>query len=227
VAGTERRIGDARVVFTDRDAGDLGHGGDYVWAVRPDVEARRRAVVDLPWTWLRQVHGDRAVLVDRPGAAAGTAADAAVTDRPGCALAVLTADCAPVALVATGGVIAAVHAGWRGVTAGVLERSVEAMRALGAGEVRAVLGPCIRAECYEFGERDLARVSGRLGDAVRARTSEGGPALDLAAAVRAALARAGVEHLDDTGTCTACSPVHFSHRARGDRERQAVVVWRE
>ena len=221
-----RRVGDANVVFTTRADGDLGHGGGYVHAVRSDVEARRRAVVDLPWTWLRQVHGDRVVEVGEPGGACGERADAAITDRAGCALAILTADCAPVALVAPEGVIAAVHAGWRGLAGGVLERTVEAMRARGATDVRAQLGPCIHAECYEFGATDLDRVAQRLGDGVRATTRRGAPALDVPAGVRAALGRVGVDELDDVGVCTACSPAHFSHRARRELARQALVVWR-
>jgi purine-nucleoside/S-methyl-5'-thioadenosine phosphorylase / adenosine deaminase len=236
------RVGDASIVFTDRGAGDLGHAGEHVHLVRPEVETRRRAVVDLPWTWLRQVHGDRVVHVTEPGGGAGQRADAAVTDRPGCALAVLTADCAPVALVSDDGVVGVAHAGWRGLVGGVLERTVEAMRACRPGDVRAcrpgdasagepgdvraVLGPCIRPGCYEFGADDLARVARRLGEAVRATTASGAPALDVPAAVRAALAQAGVVDVDDVGVCTACSPLHFSHRARGELGRQALVVWR-
>lgn len=228
MSATDRhRVGDAFVVFTGRGAGDLGHRGEYVESVRPDVEARRRAVVDLPWTWLRQVHGDRAVVVNEPGGSAGERADAAITDREGCALAVLIADCAPVALAAPEGVVAAVHAGWRGLVAGVVERTVEGMRARGASDVRALLGPCIHPECYEFGAIDLARVARRLGDGVVATTAAGAPALDLPAAVRAALASAGVEAMDDIGACTACSPGYFSHRARRELERQALVLWRE
>jgi len=204
-----RRIGGADVVFTDRAAGDLGHAGEYVHAVRPEVEARRRAVVDLPWTWLRQVHGDRVVVVDEPGGGAGQRADAAVTDRPGCALAILTADCAPVALIASDGVVGVAHAGWRGLVGGVLERTVQVMRAGGASDVRALLGPCIRPGCYEFGADDLAQVARRLGDGVRATTASGAPALDVPAAVRAALGRVGVVDVDDVGVCTACSLVHF------------------
>ena len=220
------RVGDANVVFTDRAAGDLGHAGEHVHVVRPEVEARRRAVVDLPWTWLRQVHGDRVVVVTEPGGGAGQRADAAVTDRPGCALAILTADCAPVALVASDGVVGVAHAGWRGLVDGVLERTVEQMHELGARDVRAVLGPCIRPGCYEFGLADLARVARRLGDGVRATTVSGAAALDVPAAVRAALAGAGVAEVDDVGVCTACSPVHFSHRARRELGRQGLVVWR-
>jgi YfiH family protein len=205
----------------------MGHGGDHVVEVRSDVAARRRAVVDLPWTWLRQVHGDRVVTVTRPGGGAGERADAAVTAEPGCALAVLTADCAPVALFSDEGVVGVAHAGWRGVAAGVIERTVEAMHARGATRISAGLGPCVRPGCYAFGAADLDAVAARLGDSVRAHTLDGSPALDLPAAVRTALRRCGVDAVDDAGVCTACSPDHFSHRARGERERQAVVVWRD
>jgi copper oxidase (laccase) domain-containing protein len=108
----------------------------------------------------------------------------------------------------------------------VVERTVDAMRGLGATEITAAVGPCIRPGCYAFGADDLDAVAGRLGERVRARTADGSPALDLPAAVRAALDRSGVVAVDDAGVCTACSPGHFSHRARGERERQAVVVWR-
>lgn len=190
------------------------------------VERRRRAVLDRPWSWLRQVHGDRVIVVRAPGEGAGEAADAAVSASPDVALAVLTADCAPVALASPEGVLGAVHAGWRGLMAGVLERSVESMRALGATDIGAVLGPCIHPECYEFSEADLERVAARLGDGVRSHTATGAPALDLRAGVRSCLAATGVTALADLGCCTACSPDHYSHRARGDRQRQGLVVWR-
>lgn len=204
----------------------MGHGGDRVVRVRPDVAARRRAVVDLPWTWLHQIHGAGVVHVTRPGEGAGTKADAAVTAEEGCALAVLTADCAPVALASVEGVIGVAHAGWRGVAAGVIDATVAEMQALGATAIEAAIGPCIHAECYEFSGPDLDDVAARLGDTVRATSAAGAPALDLPAAVRVALSRAGVDSVDDAGTCTACSPNHFSWRARQETQRQATVVWR-
>lgn len=221
-------ISGAEVRFTDRADGDMGHGGAYVHEVAPDVEARRRAVVDLPWTWLRQVHGAELVQVAGPGDAAGSRADGSYTSATGSALAVLAADCAPVVLVGDG-VVAVAHAGWRGVLAGVLEAAVASMRAHGATTIGAILGPCIRAECYEFSTAELETLVTRLGAEVRATTAQGRPALDLAAAVGAALRRAGVDALDDVGECTACAgdgTKYFSHRARGDTGRQAAIVWR-
>jgi polyphenol oxidase len=214
------------VRFTGRTEGDLGHTGDYVHDVRPEVEARRRAVLDRPWSWLRQVHGDRIATVSSPGACAGEVADGSVTTAVGAALAVLTADCAPIALASDAGVVAVVHAGWRGLLAGVIGRGVAAVRTHGDGTVLAAVGPCIHAECYEFGLRELDEVAGSLGDHVRSTSKDGKPALDLPAAVRGALAAAGAEVVYDAHACTACeADRYFSHRARQERERQAVVAW--
>jgi YfiH family protein len=213
--------GAAAGCFTGRAEGDLCIKHDD----RAAVEARRRALTPLPWAWLRQVHGIRVVVVDRPGAGAGEEGDAAVTAAPGAALAVLTADCAPVALAADNGVVAVAHAGWRGLVAGVLARTVEEMGRLGAGRVEAALGPCIGAECYEFGAGDLDRVAAVVGDEVRATTREGRPALDLPAGVERALAALDVPLDRTAAACTRCSPAHFSHRG-GDLGRQALVLWR-
>jgi YfiH family protein len=214
------------VTFTGRAEGDLGHGGDYVNAVRPEVEARRRAVLDRPWSWLRQVHGDRVVMVTAPGGAAGEVADASVTVDPSAALVVLTADCAPIALAAPEGVVAVVHAGWRGLAEGVVAEAVNAVRRAGGSNVVAALGPCIHPECYEFGGADLDAVVARVGDSVRGRSAAGGPALDLPAGVRAALANVGAELAFDADICTACDgDGYFSFRARQEMARQAVVAW--
>jgi polyphenol oxidase len=215
--------GGARGRFTGVAEGDLAVGPA---GPTPELEARRRAVVDLPWVWVRQVHGGRVVVVDDPAAASGVEADALVTAGTGMALAVHTADCAPVLLAGEGGVVGAVHAGWRGLAAGVVDAAVQAMRALGAGRIEAVLGPCIHPGCYEFGASDLDAVAGELGPEVRSTTVAGRPALDVPAAVRQALARAGVDRVDDVGVCTACSTSHWSHRARADAARQAAVIWR-
>jgi YfiH family protein len=112
---------------------------------------------------LFQVHGADVVPVTdpwRPGE--GPRADAMVTDRPDVALGIITADCAPV-LFATpaGDVVGAAHAGWRGALAGVLEATLAAMRALGAADIAAAVGPCIGPESYE--------VAADLRDAVLAR----------------------------------------------------------
>lgn len=209
----------AEVRFTNRTDGDLS-----VLSAEAGLDERRRAVVDLPWTWLRQVHGPRVVVVDTPGQHVGAEADAAVTACPGAALAVQTADCAPLALLAPGAV-GVVHVGWRGLASGVIDAAVGALRALDDGPITARLGPCIRARCYEFGVADLDEVVAACGEEVRAATAWGTPALDVPAGIAARLAMLDVTDVDDVGTCTACSPAHWSYRARADQCRQAVVAW--
>lgn len=222
--------GGVRWRFTDRSDGDL-----CVALPAAELEARRAAIVDLPWTWLDQVHGSDVVVVRSPGDGAGSSADAAVTCVPGAVLAVHTADCAGVLLDAPGAqgpVIGAAHAGWRGLLAGVLQRTVEAMTELGAGAPTWRLGPCISGACYEFGETDLDRLAARYGEQLRTRTDGGAPALDLREGVRAALAEVGANPVDDAAAdvtavpCTSGSD-HFSWRTRSDAGRQAALIWIE
>jgi YfiH family protein len=192
-------------------AGDLGAGRDGLGAPQP-------------WTWLRQVHGDRVVVVSHPGEHAGVEADAAVTAAPGCTLAVRTADCAPVVLTGARSV-AVLHLGWRGVLADLVARTADAMRALGDEPAVAEVGPCIRSGCYEFDGPELDLLAGRFGERVRAVTGAGRPALDLPAAVAVALEEQGVTDVRDDAACTACDPELFSHRAHGDQQRIATIAW--
>ena len=210
--------GGCRALVTDRSHGDLRAG------LGPLALERRRAVVDLPWTTPRQVHG-AGVLVLEEGSD-GSAADAVVTAEAGRAIAVLGADCALVGLASTEGVLGVAHAGWRGLLAGVLGATVAAMHRLGAGSITAVLGPCIHRECYAFGTDDLDAVAARLGPRVRARTMAGAPALDLPSGVAVALARAGVGPPEPLAGCTACDGRFFSHRARAEEGRHALVLYR-
>ena len=117
---------------------------------------------------LTQVHGIDVVRVDAawlPGQ--GPRADAAVTDRPGIAIGIVTADCAPVLFAdARAGVVGGAHAGWRGAVAGVLEATLDAMEALGARRehIAAAVGPCIGQASYE--------VAADLRDAVLAQNPD-------------------------------------------------------
>jgi polyphenol oxidase len=215
--------GRAHARFTTRDDGDFAIEAE-------GVDERRLEAVDHPWVWLRQVHGADVVVVTDPDDVddlIGGEADAVVSAVPDVAVAVQTADCGPVALVSRQGVVGAVHAGGRGAEAGVLAAAVGAMRDLGAVEIEAWLGPCVHPECYEFGADDLDRLAARFGPAARAHTATGRPALDLPMVVARALGDLGVP-LRGPDRCTACDAAgSFSHRARGDRRRHALVVWRE
>lgn len=226
----------ARLVVTSRDQGDFA-----VDSEPEGLEKRRRGVVDRPWAWLRQVHGSTTVVLasaDATGRVAdplsavsevsGHEADALVTDRADVAVAVQTADCGPLLLASREGVVAAVHAGWKGLEDGIVASAVQEARALGAGELRALLGPCIHPGSYRFGEEDLDRLVARFGSSVRSSTADGHPALDLPAAVQAALAEVGVAPAEVIEVDTAGDPVRcHSHRVRADRGRHSAVVWLE
>jgi polyphenol oxidase len=188
----------------------------------------QRAVV------LRQVHGARAVEVDREGGAGdysgamgGVAeADASVTRAAGVALLALGADCAPVLLWSSTGVaVGAVHAGWRGLVAGVIPAAVDAMGVDPMG-VNAVVGPCIGPCCYPV-DADLRCTMGERfgGDVVK------GDAVDLALGVRRSLMQAGLtpEAIRGVAECTACGPgTWFSYRRDGERAgRHAGLIWIE
>lgn len=213
--------GGGRVLFSERAHGDLRAEAG------PAAEARRRALVDMPWTTPHQVHGRGVAVLAAGSSGSGVEADAVVTAEPGQAIAVLGADCALVGLASAEGVLAVAHAGWRGLLAGVVEATVEAMAELGAGTPTAVLGPCIHPECYAFGEGDLAPLEARFGPSVRSATSDGRPALDLPAGVAAALADVGVAPPEPLAGCSACDGRFYSFRARRDEARHGLVLWRE
>lgn len=216
-------LGEGSVVhaaFSQRRDGDFALGRDG-GSAPPGI-----GPVDAH-TWLRQQHGAAVVIVDAPGEHCGAPADAAVTSRTDTPLTIRTADCAPIAIYSSNGVLGAVHAGWHGVVAGVVAECATAMRALGARDLRAIVGPCIHAECYEFGHDDLARVVAVVGGSAVGVTRAGATAMNLPAAVESALLRAEVEVCDRIDECTACHSQHyFSHRARAERERHVMVLWR-
>lgn len=162
---------------------------------------------------LHQVHGcDVVVVSDEP--VERVDADALVTDRPDVVLAVRAADCVPVLLAdAAAGVVGAAHSGRPGLAAGVVPATVARMRALGAGDITAWIGPHVCGACYEV-PADLQAEVGAIEPASVATTSWGTPSLDLGAGVRAQLERDGVTVVD-VGRCTRESPDLFSYRRDG------------
>jgi polyphenol oxidase len=197
-----------------------------------------------PVHWLRQVHGVGVVGGVAPsngeGEQRGIEADASTSGEPGVALSVITADCAPIVLWTSDGVIGAVHAGWRGLVSGVIQATVADMRSRSRlpDSVHALLGPCIGECCYEFGEADLFQMECRYGPQVRGATGLGRPALSMERSVRAAIAECGVQWVERTSSepgwiasasdlCTGCGGDWFSWRTRADRGRQATLIWRE
>jgi YfiH family protein len=164
---------------------------------------------------VHQVHGT-AVIEARPGNGGPPPdADGQVTAQRGVAPMALAADCLPVALIAPEGV-AMLHAGWRGLAAGILAAGADTLRGLGASRIAAAIGPGIGPCCYEVGEE------------VHAAFGTSGRTIDLKALARERLEQAGAAEVHDCGLCTACDAERFfSHRRdRGVTGRQAGVAWR-
>lgn len=179
-----------------------------------------------------QVHSPDVVNATRPWETADNPkADALVTDRPGLAIAVSSADCGPVLFAdAEAGVVGAAHAGWKGAFTGVLEATVEAMEALGAarGRMVATVGPMISGAAYEVGPEFVERFRAAGADVARwfRPSGEAGHAMfDLPAYIVHRLATAGVGRVSDLGLCTYGDEARFfsyrrmTHRGEPDYGR--------
>ncbi|MDX1626301.1 MAG: peptidoglycan editing factor PgeF [Wenzhouxiangellaceae bacterium] len=221
-AGTTARSGGAsRAPFDSLNLGD--RCGDEPAAVAAN-RARVAEALDLPGEplWLRQVHGIGVIEASewRPG----VEADAAWTDAPGVALAVLTADCLPVVLAdGDGRCLAVAHAGWRGLAAGVLQSTVEALPA-SPSVLRAWIGPRIGPDRYEVDAAVREAFDGR--DAFFRPTRPGHWQADLPGIAEAILNESGLAGVVDCGHCTASEPARwFSHRRDGRSGRMATLAW--
>lgn len=209
------------VAFTDATTDLQGRRSGFTDALRAVVEA-----TGVDFARMNQVHGDTVLVVDEPHPdplAQLSEADALITTAPQVGLMVRVADCVPV-LLAGAGVIGAVHAGRKGVELDVVTRAVDQMRELGAGEIRAWVGPHVCGRCYEVPAELRDQVAAAV-PATRSETSWGTPALDLAAGVEAQLAAAGVAvaHVD---RCTLEDDSLHSYRRDGaDAGRIAGLVW--
>jgi YfiH family protein len=204
------------------------------------VRANRATVVSElrlagPFALAEQVHGSVVADAGPSGAGAGfdepgrriPGADAIVTRTAGVPVAVLTADCLPVALASpSAGVLAVVHAGWRGLAARILARAIAAFE--GATDVQAAIGPAIGPDHYEVGEDVAGRVDAASPGGALTERRDGRLFLDLAGTAEATLRHLGVAGVEAVGRCTACRrDWYFSHRAEGGvTGRQALVAER-
>jgi len=227
------------------------HTGDAPAQVEANRARLRRLLPGEP-VWLAQVHG--AVVIDADGAPALRAglpgdwpqagapavpvADASIALAAGAVCAVLVADCVPVLLAERSGrAVAAAHAGWRGLAAGVLQSTVARLRrrlAAEAGardaELLAWLGPAIGPARFEVGPEVLEAMRIALPEAGRAFVAAYGDRhrADLFELARMALAQCGVERVFGGGVCTASDPQRFySFRRDGRTGRHAALIWRE
>ena len=215
--------GGARVLFTERSNGNLSSVGGE--GAEEGTAARARLLAGIGARALArgyQVHGTHvqrvsAVPAHEQPRAGSDDADGQATALGGVAAMVLVADCLPVALC-DGGAVAMVHAGWRGLAAGVLEEGVRALGELGGGaQPVAIVGPGAGLCCYEVGPE----VHAALGRSEPRRAR-----IDLRAIAHERLAAAGVTDVRDSASCTICDERFFSHRREGARAgRQAGLAW--
>jgi YfiH family protein len=207
-----------RALMTTRQLGDLSSA---------QARARLRQLLPEDPAWLRQVHG--VTVVDASQARSRPQADAAFSRTQNAVCAVMAADCMPVLLCdEAGGVVAAAHAGWRGLCGGVIESAVAAMRAPSGG-VLAWLGPAIGPAAYEVGEevRQAFLAKDPLAQGAFAPARRPGHwMLDLYAIARQRLAASGVTRVYGGGFCThAQAERFFSFRRDGTSERMAALIW--
>ena len=211
-----------RVAFTDvhLDLSEASSGLDDSLTYLEDALGVRVAR-------MRQVHGRDVAVVDDPVAIVPPEADGLVTNQRGVALLVRVADCVPVLLADPDtGVIGAAHAGRNGMAAGVVPHTVEQLRALGAEQVTAWVGPHICGRCYEVPEAMRAEVSAAVPESY-AETRWGTPGLDLGAGVSAQLERAGCEVVR-IDRCTLEHAQLHSHRRDGVAAgRFGGLIWVE
>jgi YfiH family protein len=220
------------------DSLNLGaHVGDDPAAVDANRH-RLREAADLPAEpqWLEQVHGIVVADLDLPDAR--RRADAAVSSRPGRVCVVMTADCLPVVLASSdGAAVGVAHAGWRGLAAGVIEATVDALRGkLASGTVlQAWLAPAIGARNFEVGDDVRAAFLAADGQAASAftRNAQGRWQCDLYLLARQRLGSAGIEHISGGGHCTYAEADRFfshrrdvQHRGLDATGRMATLVWR-
>lgn len=238
-----------RALTTTRDGG-LSHGpyaslnlaahvGDDPARVAGNRDRLQAALhLPAPPRWLNQVHGCAVCTAEAATAAPTSAppsADAVLTTRPGIVCAVLTADCLPLLLRDRDGtVVAAVHAGWRGLLHGVIESAIESARAAlpaqPAAPLLAWLGPAIGPQAFEVGAevRD-AFVAHQAEAAAHFQLGRPGRWLaDLYGLARARLASAGVHQVSGADHCTYSDPRRFfSYRRDGVTGRMASLIWIE
>ncbi len=197
-------------------------------ALVAENRARLRSLLPGDPVWLKQVHGTRVVNADEVHAI--VEADACMTRSAGTVLAIQAADCMPVLLAdRSGSVIAAAHAGWRGLASGVIENAVAAMK-IAPANVLAWLGPAISGAAYEVGQDVHDAFTGADPTAATAFVAHGhGKYLvDLYTLARQRLARLGVASVHGGSYCTFGDTDRFySYRREGITGRMVALIWIE
>lgn len=206
--------------------------GDDAPAVDENWRRLRAVIGDAPIARSHQVHGKSIRAVTRDNVSERPEGDGMVTSERGILLAVASADCVPILLTDTNcSVVGALHAGWRGVIAGITDEGVRAMESLGvkARDIRAAMGPSIGQCCFEVDE-DLAHRFAREIEGAECHSRPGRPGkshLDLRAIITDQLMHAGVprESIMNVGPCTKCANDRFfSRRANASSGLQVSFI---
>ena len=216
LTGWEKQFG----VFAGVSSRSLGNMKDPA-----NFERRLRDAGLDPARWAggQQVHGRRVVAVARPRLKEKQRTDGLITRSPGLTLRVFTADCVPVFLMdPVRRAMGLVHAGWRGVRAGIVAKAIKELGRCyqtRPADVHVAFGPHIGKCCFEVGP-DVAGFFKEIRGAVSGRM------LDLSAVLRAQLIDAGVSgrHVTTAPGCTACDPTYFSYRRDQTEKRQAALL---
>lgn len=193
--------------------------------------ARLRALLPQEPRWLKQVHGAR--VVEAESLANRVEADGSVARAPGTVCAILVADCLPVLLTdRTGSIVAAAHAGWRGLAEGIIGNTVTAIRRRGPApsDLLAYIGPGIGPRAFEVGDDVYHAYTQRDAEAVAAFShhAPGKWLADLFMLARRALEQCGVTRIYGGGLCTFSDPARFySYRRDKVTGRMAALIWRE
>ncbi|MEM6545488.1 MAG: peptidoglycan editing factor PgeF [Pseudomonadota bacterium] len=233
------------LVSTSRQGGASGHPYQslnlaYHVADDPKVVDRNRHTLEQALErrtsifWLRQIHGVSVIEVKSaaPRAAIDQSptGDACWTEQDGVACAIMTADCLPVLLTNSAGtLVAGVHAGWRGMAAGILEKTVSVLPEA-PSELLAWLGPCIGFDAYEVSREVAEQVLDGVAESrqvSKASYRDGHVFLDLAAIAAQRLRQIGVRKLASVDRCTYSNPSHyFSHRRDGTTGRNVSLIYK-
>lgn len=228
-----RRVVTTRAGGASRAPYDTFNLGDHVGDDDGDVHANRKrlaaelGLAENRLSWMEQVHGRTATIVDGSETKAAEATDALVTATPGVALVVLVADCVPIMLAdSEAGVVAAVHAGRVGTRVGVVPAALKAMESLGAElyRVEALLGPAICGDCYEVPAAMAADVEKHVPGSA-CKTRKGTPGIDLRAGLWRQMADLGVGKIGVDPRCTNEDKTLFSYRRDGTTGRIAGITW--
>ena len=203
------------------------HVGDDERRVRENrLCLQRELALPAEPVWLQQVHGVNVVRLEG-SSTQGMRADASYSESQGVVCAIMTADCLPVLLCdQTGRKVAAVHAGWRGLAAGVLESTVQAMQ-LNPDNLLAWLGPAIGPDAFEVGEDVVTAFVNEMPSAEQAFQRYNDKWLaDIYSLARQRLSRLGVQAVSGGDGCTYSEPERFfSYRRDGVTGRMATMVW--